>query len=758
MRGRRRPPWIPRARAGRPKPASARLAAAAAAGEEAAAAEPGPARRPRGAPGARGAAGARRGAAAGPHGRRGGAARAGAAARPGPRARASRPGQRRAASAAGRAGARGAEPREVRGTRGSRRGSSARAAGHAARGGVQLGPGPRRGRCTAPTAPQLLRRRCCCCYRRGPAVVFARAAVVPEFRAGEASQEAEARRARGSERTGGRRRRRPASWERLCGAVVGADPAGPGRVGRVAGPAMADNEKLDNQRLKNFKNKGRDLETMRRQRNEVVVELRKNKRDEHLLKRRNVPQEDICEDSDIDGDYRVQNTSLEAIVQNASSDNQGIQLSAVQAARKLLSSDRNPPIDDLIKSGILPILVHCLERDDNPSLQFEAAWALTNIASGTSEQTQAVVQSNAVPLFLRLLHSPHQNVCEQAVWALGNIIGDGPQCRDYVISLGVVKPLLSFISPSIPITFLRNVTWVMVNLCRHKDPPPPMETIQEILPALCVLIHHTDVNILVDTVWALSYLTDAGNEQIQMVIDSGIVPHLVPLLSHQEVKVQTAALRAVGNIVTGTDEQTQVVLNCDALSHFPALLTHPKEKINKEAVWFLSNITAGNQQQVQAVIDANLVPMIIHLLDKGDFGTQKEAAWAISNLTISGRKDQVAYLIQQNVIPPFCNLLTVKDAQVVQVVLDGLSNILKMAEDQAETIANLIEECGGLEKIEQLQNHENEDIYKLAYEIIDQFFSSDDIDEDPSLVPESVQGGTFGFNSSTNVPTEGFQF
>lgn len=581
---------------------------------------------------------------------------------------------------------------------------------------------------------------------------------MPELRAGEASQEAEARRARGSERTGGRRRRRPASWERLCGAVVGADPAGPGRVGRVAGPAMADNEKLDNQRLKNFKNKGRDLETMRRQRNEVVVELRKNKRDEHLLKRRNVPQEDICEDSDIDGDYRVQNTSLEAIVQNASSDNQGIQLSAVQAARKLLSSDRNPPIDDLIKSGILPILVHCLERDDNPSLQFEAAWALTNIASGTSEQTQAVVQSNAVPLFLRLLHSPHQNVCEQAVWALGNIIGDGPQCRDYVISLGVVKPLLSFISPSIPITFLRNVTWVMVNLCRHKDPPPPMETIQEILPALCVLIHHTDVNILVDTVWALSYLTDAGNEQIQMVIDSGIVPHLVPLLSHQEVKVQTAALRAVGNIVTGTDEQTQVVLNCDALSHFPALLTHPKEKINKEAVWFLSNITAGNQQQVQAVIDANLVPMIIHLLDKGDFGTQKEAAWAISNLTISGRKDQVAYLIQQNVIPPFCNLLTVKDAQVVQVVLDGLSNILKMAEDQAETIANLIEECGGLEKIEQLQNHENEDIYKLAYEIIDQFFSSDDIDEDPSLVPESVQGGTFGFNSSTNVPTEGFQF
>uniref|UniRef100_A0A8D0DDQ7 Importin subunit alpha n=1 Tax=Sander lucioperca TaxID=283035 RepID=A0A8D0DDQ7_SANLU len=502
---------------------------------------------------------------------------------------------------------------------------------------------------------------------------------------------------------------------------------------------MADNEKLDNQRLKNFKNKGRDLETMRRQRTEVVVELRKNKRDEHLLKRRNVPHEDICEDSDVDGDFRSQNTSLEAIVQNATSDNQGVQLSAVQAARKLLSSDRNPPIDDLIKSGILPILVHCLDRDDNPSLQFEAAWALTNIASGTSEQTQAVVQSNAVPLFLRLLHSPHQNVCEQAVWALGNIIGDGPQCRDYVISLGVVKPLLSFISPSIPITFLRNVTWVMVNLCRHKDPPPPMETIQEV----CMRVKKRAVCILVDTVWALSYLTDAGNEQIQMVIDSGIVPHLVPLLSHQEVKVQTAALRAVGNIVTGTDEQTQVVLNCDALSHFPALLTHPKEKINKVIHPLAS---ASPPTHAPACLPQH-----------GDFGTQKEAAWAISNLTISGRKDQVAHLIEKQVIPPFCNLLIVKDAQVVQVVLDGLSNILKMADDEAETIANLIEECGGLEKVEQLQNHENEDIYKLAYEIIDQFFSSDDIDEDTSLVPEAIQGGTYGFNSA-NVPAEGFQF
>ncbi|XP_011505843.1 PREDICTED: importin subunit alpha-4 isoform X2 [Ceratosolen solmsi marchali] len=492
---------------------------------------------------------------------------------------------------------------------------------------------------------------------------------------------------------------------------------------------------------------------MRRRRNEVTVELRKNKREETLQKKRNVPVTDSTDEDDID--KQLARTNLEELVRKAGSLEPLVQIQAVQSARKLLSSDRNPPIDPLIESGILPILVKCLEQNNNPSLQFEAAWALTNIASGTSAQTNAVVQAGAVPLFLQLLLSSQQNVCEQAVWALGNIIGDGPRLRDYVIQLGVVPPLLTFIKPDIPLTFLRNVTWVIVNLCRNKDPPPPLETIHEILPALKVLIHHMDMNILVDTVWALSYLTDGGNDQIQIVIDSGVVPYLVPLLAHKEVKVQTAALRAVGNIVTGTDEQTQVVLNCNALSHLPHLLKHSKEKICKEAVWFLSNITAGNQQQVQAVIDAGLLPLIIRNLSKGEFQTQKEAAWAISNLTISGNMEQVAQLVKEGVVGPFCDLLSCKDNQVVQVVLDGIHNMLKLAGTQVEVVANMIEECFGLDKIEALQAHENVDIYKLAYDIIEQYFSDDA--DDTNLGPPITEEG-YDFDPPITAPIEGFKF
>ena len=54
----------------------------------------------------------------------------------------------------------------------------------------------------------------------------------------------------------------------------------------------------------------------------------------------------------------------------------------------------------------------------------------------------------------------------------------------------------------------------------------------------------------------------------------------------------------------------------------------------------------------------------------------------------------------------------------------------------------------GLDKIEALQSHENADIYKLAFEIIEKYFSGDLDNEDNNIVPAQADG-QFLFNVNT---------
>lgn len=117
---------------------------------------------------------------------------------------------------------------------------------------------------------------------------------------------------------------------------------------------------------------------------------------------------------------------------------------------KMLSREKNPPLKLIVDAGLIPRLVEFLKSSLHPRLQLEAAWALTNIASGTSELTRAVVDGGAIQPLVELLSSPHMTVCEQAVWALGNIAGDGPKFRDDVILSDAIPHLLTLVSSSIP--------------------------------------------------------------------------------------------------------------------------------------------------------------------------------------------------------------------------------------------------------------------------------------------------------------------
>ena len=102
-------------------------------------------------------------------------------------------------------------------------------------------------------------------------------------------------------------------------------------------------------------------------------------------------------------------------------------LEGVVCIRRLLSKESSPPVEAVLGANILPRLVHILGAATNdPKLQFEAAWAITNIAS--TEFTRHVVDANAVEPLVAGMMSADATLRDQCIWCIGNIAGDCPKC------------------------------------------------------------------------------------------------------------------------------------------------------------------------------------------------------------------------------------------------------------------------------------------------------------------------------------------
>lgn len=122
------------------------------------------------------------------------------------------------------------------------------------------------------------------------------------------------------------------------------------------------------------------------------------------------------------------------------------------------------------------------------------------------------------------------------------------------------------------------------------------------------------------------------------------------------------------------------------------------------------------------------------------------------------------FLASQGCIKPLCDLLICPDPRIVTVCLEGLENILKVGEAEKvkgntgdiNIYAQMIDDAEGLEKIENLQSHDNNEIYEKAVKILETFWLEED---DDTLPPgDNPQEGFQFRGGELPVPSGGFNF
>lgn len=504
-----------------------------------------------------------------------------------------------------------------------------------------------------------------------------------------------------------------------------------------------------------YKNSGRGIGSERETRAVSVVEIRNQKRNEMLQKRRTMSISN-----------EVSSYSISEIAEKVNSNDVERIIEGVVEFRRLLSASKSPPVDTIVSSGLSPVFVRLIDinnplfgqipQEKTEKILHEAAWVITNIAAGSTNNTMSLVDAGVIPHIIRMITSGSPSLQDQAVWAIGNITGDCEKARDMALKEGLMDKMIVLIRSTIgkidtDLLFLKNQAWALSNMCRGRNPPPPMDHIRKAIPLILELLQIEETEILGDTYWALSYITDAGATAAEMVIQTGVIEQTIRRLalyqpsamldSTSMVKktesVLSPIIRTVGNITTYDDCHMDYILQLNVLPILKNVYSvsfegRKSSKIKKEICWVISNIMAGAPAHIDAAIKEGFLEILIHAINHGEQGVKIEATWAICNgsVHIADHPDQIREIAKVGAIQAFSKSFSVikNDPKLLCTVLDCVKNLLAYGELESiggsNHIAIEIEDFGLLDYIEELQQTNHMKIASKAESIITRYFSS----------------------------------
>jgi hypothetical protein len=221
-----------------------------------------------------------------------------------------------------------------------------------------------------------------------------------------------------------------------------------------------------------------------------------------------------------------------------------------------------------------------------------------------------------------------------------------------------------------------------------------------------------------DALWGLSYVTEnPAIPEICVCKFPDICAKVVQLLTHHSLNICMPALRVIGNFSAASHSACVSVL--EAVKHLPIFFRSPRRI--KEALWILSNFLADSPQVTERVLALGILTDLGNLIPAAKAEARHEIAWCLANLIdyfqVVNFENANLFIQTFSVLAQLLHVST-GDLRVLPVALQALNKALGLAEIRGERSAALAAFGDvGVAAVEEIELHEDEEIYNAAVKI-----------------------------------------
>ena len=288
-----------------------------------------------------------------------------------------------------------------------------------------------------------------------------------------------------------------------------------------------------------------------------------------------------------------------------------------------------------LSNGYLAPTLNALQHSHDVSVQFHAAWALTNLASVEDYDNGgiAIVDAGGVPILLRYAERPFvddmrvNEVSAQALWCLGNLAGSGDAVRLDVLEAVFQRewPIETF-----PAARLRQFIFLFQNLAFAGSTANGVQ-----LDALGarVLLRTADEAVppavFRDALYGFLRLYERST-----VASPEAIHCIIGLLDHMSSSVRGLALRYIGDVLSGHNARAIDACLSEGITVVFHRMLHSGGNHDRDIFWNLSNLAVEPLGTMMIVETPGLLTTIVE-----NCAVQPEAVWTASNLAHRGSPD-----------------------------------------------------------------------------------------------------------------------